>query len=124
MEPIQIALICIILLQFFFMVLIIWYAKRLVYCLQVAQKFHELLFARFIAFNEHLRKVYQMEMFYGDETLKTLLEHGKNLSSLLDEFGQTYSEIDDGMEQGIEDLIKEEEYDTEADEEKETIEEK
>ncbi len=30
-------------------------------------------------FTSHLGAIYEMEMFYGEETLKGLLEHSKNL---------------------------------------------
>ena len=33
----------------------------------------------------HLKSVYQMEMFYGDETLQHLLDHTKSISTLLEE---------------------------------------
>tara|TARA_Y100000592_G_C5366742_1_gene266432 strand:+ start:196 stop:366 length:171 start_codon:yes stop_codon:yes gene_type:complete len=28
---------------------------------------------------EHVSSIYEMEMFYGDQTLKNLLDHGNNL---------------------------------------------
>jgi hypothetical protein len=34
----------------------------------------------------HLKSVYQMEMFYGDETLQHLLNHTKSLSLLLEDY--------------------------------------
>ena len=34
----------------------------------------------------HLKSVYQMEMFYGDETLQHLMNHTKSLSLLLEEY--------------------------------------
>ena len=34
----------------------------------------------------HLKSVYQMEMFYGDETLQHLLDHTKSISTLLEDF--------------------------------------
>ena len=41
-------------------------------------------------YNSHLKKVYSLEMFYGDETLSYLLEHTRALSALLD---SDYSEV-------------------------------
>jgi hypothetical protein len=35
-------------------------------------------------YNSHLKKVYSLEMFYGDETLSHLLEHTRALSTLLE----------------------------------------
>ena len=34
----------------------------------------------------HLKSVYQMEMFYGDETLQHLMNHTKSLSLLLEDY--------------------------------------
>lgn len=37
-------------------------------------------------YQQHLKSVYQMEMFYGDETLKHLLDHTRSISALLEDF--------------------------------------
>lgn len=34
----------------------------------------------------HLKSVYSMEMFYGDETLQYLLDHTRSISTLLEDF--------------------------------------
>lgn len=34
----------------------------------------------------HLKSVYQMEMFYGDETLQYLMDHTRSISTLLEDF--------------------------------------
>ena len=34
----------------------------------------------------HLKSVYEMEMFYGDETLQHLMNHTKSLSLLLEDY--------------------------------------
>jgi len=34
----------------------------------------------------HLKSVYSMEMFYGDETLQFLMDHTRSIGSLLEEF--------------------------------------
>tara|TARA_B100001250_G_scaffold400500_1_gene411127 strand:- start:661 stop:957 length:297 start_codon:yes stop_codon:yes gene_type:complete len=36
-------------------------------------------------FESHLSTVYEMEMFYGDDTLKSLIDHAKELSQNLQE---------------------------------------
>jgi len=35
------------------------------------------------SFQGHLRDVYEMDTFYGDETLQSLLDHSKELNSYL-----------------------------------------
>mgnify|MGYP004459909455 CR=1 FL=1 len=41
-------------------------------------------------YRNHLKKVYEMEMFYGDETLKFLLDHTRSLIVIIEE---EYGEI-------------------------------
>ena len=33
---------------------------------------------------KHIKSIYELEMFYGDETLKSLMDHGTQLSSQLE----------------------------------------
>ena len=35
-------------------------------------------------FQQHIQSVYELEMFYGDETLKSLIDHGNLLVETLD----------------------------------------
>ena len=47
-------------------------------------------------FTDHLAAIYEMEMFYGDETLKGLLEHSKNLKEDVSFFrGEYILELED-----------------------------
>jgi len=41
-------------------------------------------------YRNHLKSVYQMEMFYGDETLQHLVEHTRSLHLVLEEFEDVY----------------------------------
>ena len=36
-------------------------------------------------YGNHLKKIYEMEMFYGDETLEYLMDHTRSLVSILEE---------------------------------------
>jgi hypothetical protein len=46
-------------------------------------------------YREHLRKVYSLDSFYGDETLKFLMEHTNAVRALLEEqYGSTTSITD------------------------------
>ena len=46
----------------------------------------------------HLKSVYELEMFYGDETLSSLLEHGKEIVEKLEDI-ELLGENDDDDEQ-------------------------
>tara|TARA_R110002110_G_scaffold104079_1_gene262689 strand:+ start:75 stop:428 length:354 start_codon:yes stop_codon:yes gene_type:complete len=37
-------------------------------------------------FTTHLSSVYEMEMFYGDETLQYLLQHARDLTKVFDQY--------------------------------------
>lgn len=42
------------------------------------------------SYRNHLKTIYEMEMFYGDETLQHLIEHTKSLYEVLEEFEDIY----------------------------------
>tara|TARA_Y100000592_G_scaffold47176_1_gene74966 strand:+ start:24838 stop:25158 length:321 start_codon:yes stop_codon:yes gene_type:complete len=42
-------------------------------------------------FSDHISTVYQLEMFYGDQTLQNLVEHAKSLDEQLETFDYIYS---------------------------------
>lgn len=47
------------------------------------------------SFTEHLDSVYQLETFYGDQTLKHLLNHAKSFNAQMDTFNFIYQYADD-----------------------------
>lgn len=48
-------------------------------------------------FTNHLRSVYELETFYGDETLRHLLEHSQDLTSVFDQYN-LYSKVESAEE--------------------------
>ena len=60
------------------------------------------------AYRNHLKTVYEMEMFYGDETLKFLIQHTKSLHELLEDYEDIYK-ISTPPEGAEEQVINEEE---------------
>jgi|TARA_A200000159_G_scaffold164181_1_gene192840 hypothetical protein len=42
-------------------------------------------------FSNHISDVYQLEMFYGDETLRNLVDHAKSLDEQLNTFEYIFS---------------------------------
>lgn len=44
-------------------------------------------------FTNHLKSVYELETFYGDETLRHLLRHAQDLTSVFDQYN-LYSDMD------------------------------
>jgi|ETNvirenome_6_85_1030632.scaffolds.fasta_scaffold01536_2 hypothetical protein len=47
------------------------------------------------SFREHLDSIYELETFYGDETLKSLLDHSRDLSNELEKYENIYELVVD-----------------------------
>ncbi len=43
------------------------------------------------SFAKHVKRVYELEMFYGDQTLQALMEHAISLNEQLETFEHIYS---------------------------------
>ena len=54
----------------------------------------------------HLNTIHEMEMFYGDQTLQALIEHGTELSNTLDEIDFLLNEEE--LDASEEEALKEE----------------
>ena len=63
-------------------------------------------------YRNHLKAVYSMEMFYGDETLSHLIDHTRSLHNVLEEFEDVYT-IAEPQEQDDE-ITQEEENNAET----------
>ena len=95
-------------------ILLFWFSKQqsrsLVY---ISENLGDLV--EIIAnYKEHLRKVYSLEMFYGDETLKYLMDHTVAVVKLLQEEYSDITSITESLE-----VTFEEEIDEETEEEQE-----
>ena len=62
-----------------------------------------------VSFTSHLKSLYELESFYGDETLGGLLEHGMYFTSKIEQF----SDIMDLTTDPLQDLPDEQEEDDE-----------
>ena len=67
------------------------YARRVLTRVLNASEEASEIFTRLDTFQEHLTSVYEMPTFYGDETLKGLLEHAKETSDFLSRYEEVYS---------------------------------
>ena len=92
----------------------LWFAReqsqRLSYVSQNVGDLLELL----ESYRMHLRRVYSMDMFYGDETLQYLMEHTSALINLLED---EYSDVLDITEPLEEVYMEEEDEEKEIEEE-------
>jgi|TARA_Y100000310_G_scaffold138620_1_gene137617 hypothetical protein len=68
------------------------------------------------SFAHHLKAVYELDSFYGDETLRRLLEHAISFNEQMDTFEYIISLTEDGVDHEVEEII----YDDETEEENQT----
>ena len=60
------------------------------------------------AFANHVKGVYELEMFYGDETLKSLMDHAVSFREQSDTFEYIYSLTEQEVPENTEDEKEEE----------------
>ena len=93
-----------------FNIFFIWYLKNtLSRLLFVSDNLGDLMDYT-ISFREHLESVHEMEMFYGDETLGSLIRHSREYSETLSEFEEIYTLSPDDEENQEEIYADDEEY--------------
>ena len=100
---IEIWLIIALVMSIFINVFLIWFSReqsqRLTFVSQNLNDLVDIL----ANYKEHLRKVYSLEMFYGDETLKFLMEHSVAVVEILEtQYGEIL-DITDPIEVILED---------------------
>ncbi len=57
------------------------------------------LFRNVVGFAEHLSDVYELERFYGDQTLENLLRHSSELIEVLQDFEEIYSLTEENLDE-------------------------
>lgn len=74
---------------------LIWYARASIVQMSFISDNIRALKDSTLAFNVHLKNVYELDMFYGDETLAALLQHASDLSESLSLYDDFYDLFDD-----------------------------
>ena len=69
-----------------FNILMVWYSKQLASRLTFIYDNINEVSGIIANYRVHLKTVYSMEMFYGDETLQYLLDHTRSIGSLLEDY--------------------------------------
>lgn len=77
----------------------VWYVRKLLVKMTLLTELQKETLSEIEEFSEHLKTVYEMETFYGDETLRGLLEHTGSLSESLQDKVSSVSFIDDILEE-------------------------
>ena len=93
-----------------FNVLMYWYSRQLTQKLSFIYDNIGDVSELITNYRTHLKSVYSMEMFYGDETLKFLMDHTRSIGVLLEDyedpefFVEEFAEEDEGVQQQQEEL--------------------
>jgi hypothetical protein len=95
---ITIAVISVLFNVFFF-----WYVRSLLSRLYFIANNMDALVDETVSFRDHLRSVYELESFYGDDTLGGLIQHAKEYSEILSEFEEIYTILDEDEETNFDD---------------------
>jgi len=97
-------------------ILAFWYARVLLTKLMFVGENLSDLVDLITNYRNHLKTIYGMEMYYGDETMKFLMEHTNSLLLVLEQYDDVYSIVGplDEPEENTEELIIEETIDAET----------
>ena len=72
-------------------VILVWYVRKLISQLYFFLEEVSNLQDEMGSFDTHLKSIYELEMFYGDDTLEGLLEHSRNLLYQMVMFKNSFS---------------------------------
>jgi len=75
---------------------LIWFVRSLINELSDINEDMEELLDTTASLQNHIEKIYELEMFYGDQTLEELIQHTKSVVSEIEFFKEKYSsELED-----------------------------
>lgn len=75
--------------------ILIWYIRELIKRLWSVVSSKKPFLEEVEGYLSHLKNVYEMEMFYGDETLQGLIEHTRYMSNILKQYREVESFIEE-----------------------------
>jgi hypothetical protein len=76
-------------------VVLVWYSKKMVNDLSDLSLEVEEVVADLNIYHKHVEQVYNLQTFYGDETLKALLSHSRAVSERVNNFTTLFSNLED-----------------------------
>ena len=91
MTTLETVLIIVLLVSIAANYLAFWYMRRVLPGFIYTSRNLEDLTTLVANYREHLRNIYGMEMYYGDETMKHLISHTTSLLEILEDYEDVYS---------------------------------
>ena len=80
---------------------LIWYSRKVILELYDVSQNIKILPEEIISFDEHLKGVHELEVFYGDATLGSLMQHSTALTDTLEDFVEIYGLFDEEAEAAL-----------------------
>lgn len=78
--------------------LLSWFCFKLVRRLMFVSENITELYLRLDEFDQHINFMYELEMYYGDETLKNLIRHSRDLRNYMKNYKKIMQAFEDGNE--------------------------
>jgi hypothetical protein len=85
-------------------VLLLWYIRKILFKLLFVSDNIDDLLQSARNFSGHLERIYNMETYYGDEIIKNLIGHSKEIVTELEEFEKIYIPAPEGGEEYAEEV--------------------
>lgn len=70
-----------------------WFIFKLLKRLVIIQESFQIFDNQMAEFEQHLKEVYELEMFYGDQTLEALIKHTKFITEAYSDLKQEYAVV-------------------------------
>jgi hypothetical protein len=78
---------------------LIWYIREILTKLLFVSENQQNLSETLSSFSNHLNTIYELETFYGDETLAALIEHMKQVTEEIEEYESIYTLVEEEEEE-------------------------
>ena len=75
----------------------VWYVRELLVRFKFYSENTTELFTNLQEYTEHLEKVNQMEVYFGDPTIQGLLEHSRDVAGVVAEYLEIFSLEEEGL---------------------------
>jgi hypothetical protein len=92
-----------------FNVLLIWYTYQFVVEKDNIEKDIQLIFEDTEEFVEHIERIHELEMFYGDQNLQSLIDHSRELVNSYVDIQEKYYDVEVELESDEDDEEEKEE---------------
>lgn len=98
-------------------ILLGWFCYKLSNRLMFVSETLDELYLRLGEFDEHIKFIYELEMYYGDETLKNLIRHSRDLRNYMKIYKDIIEVSSEEIQQNENEENNDDDEETEDDEE-------